>query len=324
MPGSVSEHGDEARAERPLARPHSRGLLSPGQVLSPTNAAPTKQGTAQHENTVRGGAFAHTNTEKGQRPFRTPPGERTTTGRTPFTRRPIRRPPCTLHMGAVGFKGQVLDGTGASGLAVNIKSDAMWVGTKSGRTGNERADAPRLGPLLRPDEGCCEMQWRDAPSPYTGRRSSHTTDRPKGRSSTHRFRKRAKLTSGGFVNVERPRAQLRGIHLNEAEAVPACKGGTRVDVPAIGEPLHLVQHEVPVHQGPKPRDRPAAVAANLILGRIGAKKRNVDMVRRPRLEHPRRDGPVRMRNECLHSDKSRVDEHGAAAPAQNAVDEAKL
>ena len=32
-----------------------------------------------------------------------------------------------LRMGAVGFKGQVLDGTGASGLAMNVKFDAMWV-----------------------------------------------------------------------------------------------------------------------------------------------------------------------------------------------------
>ena len=45
--------------------------------------------------------------------------------------------------------------------------------------------------------------------------------------------------------------------------------------------LHIVHHEVPVHQGPKARDRPAAVAANLIIGRINAKKRNVDIVRRP-------------------------------------------
>ena len=40
----------------------------------------------------------------------------------------------TMRMGAVGFKSQVLDGTGASGLAMNIKSDAMWVQTKSERT----------------------------------------------------------------------------------------------------------------------------------------------------------------------------------------------
>ena len=37
----------------------------------------------------------------------------------------------TMRMGAVGFKGRVLDGTGASGLALDVKSDAMWVGTKS-------------------------------------------------------------------------------------------------------------------------------------------------------------------------------------------------
>ena len=40
----------------------------------------------------------------------------------------------SMRMGAVGVKGQVLDGTGASGLGVNVKSDAMWVGTKSERT----------------------------------------------------------------------------------------------------------------------------------------------------------------------------------------------
>ena len=40
----------------------------------------------------------------------------------------------SMRMGAVGVKGQVLDGTGPSGLAMNVKSDAMWVGTKSERT----------------------------------------------------------------------------------------------------------------------------------------------------------------------------------------------
>ena len=37
----------------------------------------------------------------------------------------------SMRMGAVGVKGRVLDGTGRSGLAMNVKSDAMWVGTKS-------------------------------------------------------------------------------------------------------------------------------------------------------------------------------------------------
>ena len=40
----------------------------------------------------------------------------------------------SMRMGAIGVKGEVLDGTGASGIAVNIKSDAMWVGTKSSDT----------------------------------------------------------------------------------------------------------------------------------------------------------------------------------------------
>ena len=37
----------------------------------------------------------------------------------------------SMRMGAVGVKGQVLDGTGPSKVAMNVKSDAMWVGTKS-------------------------------------------------------------------------------------------------------------------------------------------------------------------------------------------------
>ena len=55
--------------------------------------------------------------------------------------------------------------------------------------------------------------------------------------------------------------------MKQREPVPARKGGTRVDVPTIGDPLDLVHHEVPVHQGPKARDRPAAVAATIIGNR---------------------------------------------------------
>ena len=40
----------------------------------------------------------------------------------------------SMRMGAVGFKSEMLDGAGAGKLAINLKSDAMWVGTKSERT----------------------------------------------------------------------------------------------------------------------------------------------------------------------------------------------
>ena len=59
-----------------------------------------------------------------------------------------------------------------------------------------------------------------------------------------------------------PRANAPRVDVKQREPVPDRKGGTRVDVPTIGEPLHLVHHKVPMHQGPKARDRPAAVAAN--------------------------------------------------------------
>ena len=45
----------------------------------------------------------------------------------------------SMRMGAVGVKGQVLDGSGASGLGLNVKSDAMWVGTKSEGTNDMAA-----------------------------------------------------------------------------------------------------------------------------------------------------------------------------------------
>ena len=38
-----------------------------------------------------------------------------------------------MRMGAVGFKGTVLDGTGPSALGLSVKSDAMWVRTESDR-----------------------------------------------------------------------------------------------------------------------------------------------------------------------------------------------
>ena len=40
----------------------------------------------------------------------------------------------SMRMGALGVRGQVLDGSGPSGVGVNVKSDAMWVATKSARS----------------------------------------------------------------------------------------------------------------------------------------------------------------------------------------------
>ena len=39
-----------------------------------------------------------------------------------------------LAMGALGIKGRLLDGSGASGIGLDLKSDAMWVRTKTDRT----------------------------------------------------------------------------------------------------------------------------------------------------------------------------------------------
>ena len=52
----------------------------------------------------------------------------------------------TMRMGAVGFKGRVLDGTGASGVGLDVKTDALWVGTKSEDTSEL---APTEGDVTR-------------------------------------------------------------------------------------------------------------------------------------------------------------------------------
>ena len=58
----------------------------------------------------------------------------------------------SMRMGAVGVKGQVLDGSGPSGIGLNVKSDAMWVGTKSEDTDElapTEGDVTRLRLILQ-------------------------------------------------------------------------------------------------------------------------------------------------------------------------------
>ena len=62
----------------------------------------------------------------------------------------------SMRMGAVGVKGKVLDGTGASGVALNVKSDAMWVGTKSADTSElapTEGDVTRLRFIVEGERG---------------------------------------------------------------------------------------------------------------------------------------------------------------------------
>ena len=40
----------------------------------------------------------------------------------------------SLRMGAGGVKGRVLDGSGPSGIGLNLRSDAMWVETRTAQT----------------------------------------------------------------------------------------------------------------------------------------------------------------------------------------------
>ena len=58
----------------------------------------------------------------------------------------------SMRMGALGVKGQVLDGSGPSRIGLNVKSDAMWVGTKSARSSDlvsTEGDVTRLRLILQ-------------------------------------------------------------------------------------------------------------------------------------------------------------------------------
>ena len=59
-----------------------------------------------------------------------------------------------MRMGALGVTGRVLDGSGASGIGLNVRTDAMWVRTTTERTrdmlGTE-GDASRLRLILEAD-----------------------------------------------------------------------------------------------------------------------------------------------------------------------------
>ena len=91
--------------------------------------------------------------------------------------------------------------------------------------------------------------------------------------------------SGLLVDVERPRAKAPRVDVKLREPVPARKGGTRVDVPAIGEAFHLVHHEVSVHQGRRPATGRLRWRRTSCSGASGPNSAMSTWSRRPRLNH---------------------------------------
>ena len=69
-PASGTHHASRAAAHKEPRTP-SHGLLSPGQSLSATNAAPTRYEKGELGKTARRGAFAHTSTERTKGPSHT-------------------------------------------------------------------------------------------------------------------------------------------------------------------------------------------------------------------------------------------------------------
>ena len=58
----------------------------------------------------------------------------------------------SMRIGAIGVRGQLLDGTGPSGIALNVKSDAMWVQVKNTDTAqllDTSASATRVRAVLQ-------------------------------------------------------------------------------------------------------------------------------------------------------------------------------
>ena len=102
-----------------------------------------------------------------------------------------------MRMGALGVKGQVLDGSGPSGIGVNIKSDAMWVRTTSERTEGmmgAEGEVSRLRLILEGERQFAMEGGGDVRSLRRGR----TPVRRRGRRNRDRAR-------GGCRNALHPR-----------------------------------------------------------------------------------------------------------------------
>ena len=80
----------------------------------------------------------------------------------------------SMRMGALGVKGQVLDGSGPSGVAMSVKSDVMWIGTKSARSNDmvkTQGDVTRLRLIARGERDfAIREQGRLTPSAELGLR----------------------------------------------------------------------------------------------------------------------------------------------------------
>ena len=80
----------------------------------------------------------------------------------------------SMRMGALGLKGQVLDGSGPSGVAMSVKSDVMWIGTKSARSNDmvkTQGDVTRLRLIARGERDfAIREQGRLTPSAELGLR----------------------------------------------------------------------------------------------------------------------------------------------------------
>ena len=121
-----------------------------------------------------------------------------------------------------------------------------------------------------------------------GRWSTEKGQRPSDNPRRVKHRLNARLGSGGFVDIERRRGQLHGVHLKEAEARNARPG---VDVPAVGDPLDLLHGLMFVHEGTQALQRAAPVPADDPGGSLETEKHIVDDRRRCSLEQAQRLGP---------------------------------
>ena len=118
----------------------------------------------------------------------------------------------------------------------------------------------------------------EAPRPARGRHELRSLRVAKShRSSVPRSGPTAtvRTVSAGFVDVERPRVQLRGVHLNAAEAVEARSARASVDVPAVGAHstwLHGLIVCARAHAAPPRIGLAAGAAALRRLRRVDAVK----------------------------------------------------
>ena len=116
----------------------------------------------------------------------------------------------SLRIGALGLTGQILDGSGPSGIGLNVKSDVLWVSTKNEKTDDLIATSGDVSRLRLRLQGERTFATEERRKIYPGHRGRTSPGRRR-RGDRHGNRDRSRSALRGW-NAERRRANPGAAH----------------------------------------------------------------------------------------------------------------